>query len=60
MNRGAWQATVYGITKVGHDLATTLSFTLNAPISFMIWDTQSRNDLVSLGLTAPYSQKEEL
>ena len=22
MNRGAWQATVYGVTRVGHDLAT--------------------------------------
>ena len=22
MNRGAWQATVHGITRVGHDLVT--------------------------------------
>ena len=22
MNRGAWQATVYGVAKVGHELAT--------------------------------------
>ena len=24
MDRGAWQATVYGVAKVGHDLATKL------------------------------------
>ena len=24
MDRGAWQATVYGVTRVGHDLATKL------------------------------------
>ena len=24
MDRGAWQATVHGITRVGHDLATKL------------------------------------
>ena len=24
MDRGAWQATVYGVTRVGHDLVTKL------------------------------------
>ena len=24
MNRGAWRATVYGVARVGHDLATNL------------------------------------
>ena len=23
MDRGAWQATVYGVARIGHDLATT-------------------------------------
>ena len=32
MDRGAWQATVHGVTRVGHDLATKppLSFRYNA------------------------------
>ena len=24
MDRGAWRATVHGVTRVGHDLATTI------------------------------------
>ena len=24
MNRGAWRATVHGVARIGHDLATTL------------------------------------
>ena len=32
MDRGAWQATVHGIARVGHDLALSFSFFLSHPI----------------------------
>ena len=32
MDRGAWQATVHGITRVGHDLALSLSFAPKLPV----------------------------
>ena len=32
MDRGAWQATVHGVTRVGHDLATKLPFDNNPQV----------------------------
>ena len=31
-DRGAWQAAVYGITRIGHDLALSLSFAPKLPV----------------------------
>ena len=31
MNRGAWQAIVHGVARVGHDLATKERFYISAP-----------------------------
>ena len=33
MDRGAWQATIHGMARVGHDLATKLLLLLHIPIS---------------------------
>ena len=47
MGRGAWQATVHGVTRVGHDLVTTpppyvtLSFPLFTPAPTSPWPPTS-------------------
>ena len=42
MDGGAWQATVHGVARVGHDLATLLTMTTNmVPTSGKVCDLQS-------------------
>ena len=52
MDRGAWQATVHGVTRVGHDLATKPLPTNSTHSNILAWEipwTEEPGGLQSLG-----------
>ena len=53
MDRGAWQATVHGITRVGHDLATKPSASLTTLKSLTVWITNKLENSYRDGNTKP-------
>ena len=57
MDRGAWQATVHGIARVGHNLA--LSFFLSSILSWEIPWTEGPGGLQSMGSQSQTGVRDE-